>query len=101
MFLNELNESVRRRLDLLAEIADRGDDHAVSEVARTEMPSLVAAVRALMAEHEPDETGQCPACSRILRRWQRLWRQPKSPCRVYLAARWALLDEQVGAAGER
>lgn len=81
MFLTELNESVRRRLDDLANIAANGDDHAVTEVARSEMPHLVEAVRRLMAEHEPNERGECPACSRVLRRWRRPLRRPKSPCR--------------------
>ncbi|GDY32917.1 hypothetical protein [Gandjariella thermophila] len=93
MFLSELNKAVRQRLDDLANIAANGDDHAVTEVARSEMPHLVEAVRRLMAEHEPNERGECPACSRILRRWQRPLRRPKCPCRVYLAARWALFNE--------
>ncbi|CAM04923.1 hypothetical protein A8924_6081 [Saccharopolyspora erythraea NRRL 2338] len=97
MFLKDLNESLRRRLDMLADIAWHGEDHAVCETARTEMPNLVAAVRTLMEQHEPDDSGECPACSRILWRWQQPWRRPKSPCRVYLAARWALLDEHAAS----
>ncbi|MBB5155942.1 hypothetical protein BJ970_003476 [Saccharopolyspora phatthalungensis] len=96
--MTELNKSVRRRLDDLANIAANGDDHAVTEVARSEMPHLVEAVRRLMAEHEPNERGECPACSRLLQRWRRPLRRPKSPCRVYLAARWALFNESPSAA---
>lgn len=92
MFLKELTESVRQRLDDLTKIARDGDDHAVTEVARSEMPHLVETVRTLMAQHQPDNLGTCPACSRVRRRW-RLLHPPKAPCRVYLAARSALFHE--------
>lgn len=93
MFLSEINESVRQRLDNVTRIVRDGDDHAVTEVARLEVPHLVGAVWALLAEHQPNDLGECPACSRGLWRWQRPWRRPASPCKVFLSARRALFGE--------
>jgi hypothetical protein len=92
MRLTELNKALRLRLDDVASITRNGDDHAAIEVA-PEMPHMAEAVRTLMAQHEPDERGECPACLRILQPWRRPLRNPKAPCRIYLAARWALFDE--------
>ncbi|MEV6232728.1 hypothetical protein AB0L88_33185 [Saccharopolyspora shandongensis] len=93
MFLTELYESVQQRLDVMARVVSAGDDRAVTAVARSEVPHLIEAVRTLMAEHEPNELGECPACSRTLRRWRKPWRRPRAPCKVYLSARRALFDE--------
>ncbi|QIZ37920.1 hypothetical protein FDZ84_29345 [Saccharopolyspora sp. ASAGF58] len=93
MFLRELYESVRQRLDAVARVVSDGDDRAVTAVARSEVPHLIDAVRTLMAGHEPNEIGECPACSRTLWRWQKPWRRPTSPCKPYLAARRALFNE--------
>ncbi|KAA5825459.1 hypothetical protein F1721_33020 [Saccharopolyspora hirsuta] len=93
MFLNELYGSVRQRLDDMARIVSTGDDRAVIALARSEVPHLIEAVRTLMAGHEPNELGECPACSRVLQRWRKPWRRPTSPCKVYLSARRSLFDE--------
>ncbi|PKW18616.1 hypothetical protein [Saccharopolyspora spinosa] len=93
MFLRELYESVRQRLEDVLRVVSAGDDRAVTAVARSEVPHLIDAVRTLMAGHEPNEIGECPACSRTLWRWKKPWRRPTSPCTVYLAARRALFDE--------
>ncbi|RCW43307.1 hypothetical protein DFQ14_107197 [Halopolyspora algeriensis] len=94
MWLKELNAEVRTRLDTLDGIAAEGSEHAVVRIGRTEIPHLVATVRTLMNEHQPGEYGECRVCSRQRRRWLKPFRRPKAPCRVYLAARRALLDER-------
>lgn len=93
MFLSELYESVRQRLDDMTRIVSAGDDRAVNALARSEVPHLIDAVEVLMAGHAPNELGECPACSRCLWRWQKPWRRPTSPCHVYLSARRALFNE--------
>ncbi|WP_237774687.1 hypothetical protein [Actinosynnema sp. ALI-1.44] len=85
----ELDEAVQGTLAVLERVAAEGDDHAAAALARTEVAPLVRAVRVLLREHRPDENGCCAVCRR--RWWQ--WRRPNVPCRVYLAARLALLDE--------
>lgn len=90
MSLNELNQAMRQRLDALANDARNGDDQTVSEAARSQMPHLTETVQTLMAEHEPNERDRCPTCARIPPVGKQL---PKAPCRVHLAARWALFRE--------
>jgi hypothetical protein len=48
------------RLETLIFHADLPSRAALAE---TEMSRLIAAWRALLAEHEPDEDGRCPRCS--------------------------------------
>jgi hypothetical protein len=83
----ELHLQVRNRLDVIAGVAAMGGDRVAADVARHEVPLLVAAVRALLEGHRPDSDGYCRACWG--RRW---WQRPTVPCRQYVLARMALLD---------
>lgn len=74
--------------DYLTDITYRaqfGDERAASTIARFELPRLVAALRAVLDEHAPDEYGRCPRC-----RTRRFGRAP-SPCRAYLTAHLCLV----------
>ena len=74
--------------DYLTDITYRaqfGDERAVSTVARFELPRLVAALKAVLDEHSPDEHGRCPRC-----RTRRFGRAP-APCRAYLTAHLCLV----------
>jgi len=74
-----LRNAVWERLDMLAELANRADAPSLLSVARSELPRLTEGWRAMLAAHEPDEKGNCPACSSR-------WRQQKAPCSVWQAA---------------
>ena len=82
--------------DYLADIGQRaqtGDDLNAINLARFELPRIVAALRAVLGEHEPDENGRCRTC-----RGRRLGRSA-APCRAYLTAHLCLLvteDDQPG-----
>jgi hypothetical protein len=74
--------------DYLTDITYRaqfGDERAAAAIARFELPRLVAALRAVLDEHSPDEHGRCPSC-----RTRRFGRAP-SPCRAYLTAHLCLI----------
>lgn len=83
----ELHLQVRNQLEVITGVATLGDDRAAADLARSEVPLLVAAVRVLLDNHRPDAEGHCRTCWG--RRW---WRRPTAPCRQYVAARMALLD---------
>jgi hypothetical protein len=74
-----LRNAVWERLDLLSDLAERGDEKSVLSVARSELPRLTEGWRNLLAAHEPDAKGNCPECSGR-------WRQQRSPCSVWRAA---------------
>ncbi len=72
----------------LTEISHRAqaDGAAVAaDLARYELPRVVAALQALLDEHRPDENGRCPSCR------TRLFTRAPSPCRAYLTAHLCLL----------
>jgi hypothetical protein len=54
-----------KRALIVSRDADMPSRAALAEV---EMPRLIAALSALLDEHEPDEGGRCPRCSRRRRR---------------------------------
>ena len=74
-----LRNAVWERLDMLSELANRADAPSLLSVARSELPRLTEGWRAMLAAHEPDDRGNCPACSSR-------WRQQKAPCSVWQAA---------------
>ena len=91
---SQLDRSLREHLATLVRLASTGDDETAVELARSELPRVVTAVKALLDEHTPDEHGRCPTCRTS--RWRR--RLP-SPCRAYLGAQLALTvagDEPAG-----
>ncbi|MFD1149135.1 hypothetical protein [Saccharothrix hoggarensis] len=82
---SQLDRSLHEHLDALVRLASTGDDETAAELARTELPRVVAVVEALLDEHTPDEHGRCPTCR--TRWWSR--RRP-APCRAYLGAQLCL-----------
>ncbi|MPY81939.1 MAG: hypothetical protein GEV00_01225 [Actinophytocola sp.] len=74
-----LRNAVWERLDTLASLADDADAGSFASVARTELPRLAQAWRAMLSAHEPDDRGDCPTCSTR-------WHRSKAPCSVWQAA---------------
>ena len=81
-----LGRAVYERLELIEEIADRGDDASVVRLARHELPLVLATLAAILRNHEPDDAGRCPHCGGRLRR------RPH-PCSVWQTAHHLLVDE--------
>ena len=82
----QLDRSLHTRLGDLVRRAERGDDATACALARTELPKLVTALRALLDEHRPDDSGRCATCRR-----KRFSRKLPSPCRAYLTAHLCLM----------
>ncbi|MBW4720026.1 hypothetical protein [Saccharothrix obliqua] len=82
---SQLDKSLHEHLAALERLAATGDEETAAELARAELPRVVAALKALLDEHTPDEHGRCPTCR--TNRWSR--RLP-APCRAYLGAQLAL-----------
>ena len=82
-----LRNAVWERLDMLTDLANRADAQSLVSVARSELPRLTEAWRAMLQAHEPDERGDCPTCST---RWHRC----KAPCSV-----WQVAHEHLVAGG--
>jgi hypothetical protein len=82
-----LRNAVWERLDMLTDLANRADAQSIVSVARSELPRLTEAWRAMLKMHEPDERGDCPTCST---RWHRC----KAPCSV-----WQVAHEHLVAGG--
>lgn len=93
---SQLDKSLHEHLAALVRLATTGNDETAVELARSELPRVVAAVKALLAEHTPDERGRCPKCR--TRWWSR--RMP-SPCRAYLGAQLCLTVEDDELSGPR
>jgi hypothetical protein len=85
----ERDESVNRQLLALTQIINDGNDQAVAEAARSEVPRLIAALNELLASHRPDVNGYCPDCGTP--RWWR--RHRNAPCRTYFAVHLALIGD--------
>ena len=69
----------------VARHAITSDDITAARLGRYELPRIVAALRAVLNEHEPDASGRCRNC-----RGKRFGRSP-APCRAYLTAHLCLL----------
>jgi hypothetical protein len=52
-------------------------------------PRLLAAVRFVLAHHQPTPAGRCRACRRMS--WRGLWRRRRFPCLVWRQIRGELL----------
>ncbi|MDX8033804.1 hypothetical protein SK803_26585 [Lentzea sp. BCCO 10_0856] len=79
VLFSELRRRLADHLDLVSRIAVDGDGASVLAMARREVPQLVAALRVLVDEHQPDENGQCKRC-----RSGPIWRRVSSPCRMLI-----------------
>lgn len=81
-----LGRAVYERLELIEEIADRGDDASVLRLARQELPRVLATLATILRDHEPDDGGRCSRCGG----WSR--RRPH-PCTVWRTAHHLIADE--------
>jgi hypothetical protein len=74
------------RVDAVLRDADTRSRAALAEI---EVPRMIAALRALLADHEPDEDGRCHRCSR--------WRRHDVRCSVWVTAhRHLVLNDPSG-----
>ncbi|MGH3515943.1 MAG: hypothetical protein ACRDQ7_00685 [Haloechinothrix sp.] len=89
-----LRDAVWERLDMLSDLANRADAASLLSVARTELPRLAEAWRAMLRAHEPDERGDCPTCSTR-------WHRSKAPCSVWQAAHEHLVSGGLAPAQTR
>jgi hypothetical protein len=87
--LGPMQAAVQHRLAEITRTVEVCDTEQLAQVARVEVPMLIAALRKALAEHDPDARGRCRACrARASRRPFR--RRETTPCRVYLAAQLRL-----------
>jgi hypothetical protein len=87
--LGPMQAAVHNRLTEITRSAEVYDDARLAQVARAEIPLIIAALREALAEHDPDTRGRCRACRSRTPRWP--WRRrTRTPCRVYLAAQLRL-----------
>ena len=89
-----LRGAVFGRLDYLDRLAQKGDEQSKAALADTEIARLTGAWRALLADHAPDETGQCGACR------TRLWRR-RIRCTVWKAAYCHLISDSADRGHEQ
>jgi hypothetical protein len=79
-------------LDRLEMLVRDADEPSRAALAQSELIRMTSAWRALLAEHEPDEDGRCPRCSR----WRRRLRGYQ--CSVWVSAhRHLVVDGATGA----
>ena len=73
--------------EIVALVGESGSGKTVSalSIMRHDVPGLVAALRALADEHQPDENGYCGKC-----RSGPFWRRVAAPCRMLLAVHLAV-----------
>jgi hypothetical protein len=79
VLFSEMRQRLVDHLDLVCRIAVDGDGASALSMTRQEVPRLVAALRVLVDEHQPDENGRCGRC-----RSGPVWRRASSPCRLLL-----------------
>ncbi|XVV01975.1 hypothetical protein ACQPW3_32010 [Actinosynnema sp. CA-248983] len=82
---SQLDKSLHDHLTTLVRLSATADPDTAAELARSELPRVVTALKTLLDEHTPDEHGRCPTC-----RTRRFSRRLPSPCRAYLGAQLAL-----------
>lgn len=63
-----LRDAIYGWLDRLDAVVAAADDPSLAVLAETELIRLAVTLRALLAEHKPDEDGRCPRCSGWRRR---------------------------------
>ncbi|OLR90373.1 hypothetical protein [Actinokineospora bangkokensis] len=87
-----LRSAVLRRLVELDEAAGSADARTLLPLARTEITRLADGWRLLLAVHEPDGDGRCPACPAVSWSGRRRW-----PCPVWRLAQEHLVGDGGGA----
>lgn len=85
-----LNRAVHDRLDLVDQIAERGDPGALLPMARAELHRLAESWRHLLTAHQPDADGRCNTCPPGIRR--RRW-----PCQIWVTAHDHLIGDALSA----
>jgi len=85
-----IQDSVYSWLDRLESLAREADEPSRAALASGEMARLVAAWRALLSEHQPDEDGRCRRCARSRRR-------RAQSCTVWSSANRYLLGDDTDA----
>jgi hypothetical protein len=80
-----LETSLNGYLSDLTRRGESADPAVATRIAHGELPRVVAALRAVLDEHRPDDQGRCPTCRR------RFFGRAPAPCRAYLAAHLCLL----------
>ena len=58
----QLETSLAEYLTNISRQIRHGDDRHAAAVARHELPRLVEALKAVLDEHSPDESGRCTNC---------------------------------------
>ena len=74
VLFSELRQRLLDHLDLVSRIAVDGDGTSALSMTRQEVPRLVAALRVLVDEHQPDANGRCRKC-----RSGPIWRRVSAP----------------------
>ncbi|MEU4767728.1 hypothetical protein AB0H12_31205 [Actinosynnema sp. NPDC023794] len=69
-------------LEATCDVVLEGDDHAAALAARTQLPGLIAGLRAPVAQHTPDANGYYRQCR--TRRW---WRRIPALCHALVKFR--------------
>ncbi|MET9628285.1 hypothetical protein ABZX92_12555 [Lentzea sp. NPDC006480] len=85
VLFSELRRRFQEHLDLVSQVAADGDGQSALFVMRQDVPGLVAALRVLTDEHQPDENGNCRKC-----RSGPFWRRVAAPCRMLLQVHLAV-----------
>ena len=83
--------------DYLGDVSRRAlsaGDLAATNLARSELPRIAAALQAVLAEHEPDGNGRCRTCR------TRRFGRAAAPCRAYLTAHLSLLVTEEDRPGD-
>jgi len=89
-----VRDAARDWLDRLETLVHTSDTPSRADLAGHELLTLIAAWRALLAAHEPDEEGRCRQC----------WRHPRrraQACAVWVAAYQHLVLNQPNVDGAR
>lgn len=89
-----LQGAVFGQLDYLDHLARDGDEQSKAALADTEICRLTGAVRAILADHAPDEQGKCRVCRAMP------WRR-RARCTVWGAAYSHLASDPASRAGPR
>jgi len=85
-----LQASLRGYLTDVTSRVQSANEVTAANLARCELPRVVAALRAVLDEHQPDAQGRCHACK------PRRFGRPPAPCRAYLTAHLCLLINEDG-----
>lgn len=95
LIVTPLQESVHRKLDEITHSVHTTSPGIRDELDNLSVALLAGALRTVLAEHRPDESGHCTLCHGRRRPFAR--RRGPLPCRAYLAAQVALVPDEPSA----